>query len=164
MLQPHLSSVWIGSKVAEKVKELTQQSQKNNFCIRLTFDKRFRWWAMIGTPFLIFYLAGIIFSADTLFIIKFFLLGCLYAIAHTIGRLLFDDYLMTLLPLSVYMATKLWFYVTWLTYIAPTVSILTSVLFVKSSIFLWYCFLKSWRGDPGVIKPTQDQRFRVSKN
>ncbi|XP_053683911.1 palmitoyltransferase Hip14 isoform X1 [Sabethes cyaneus] len=161
MLQPHLGSIWIGSKVSEKVRELTQQSQRRNFIVRFTLDKRFRWWSMIATPFLVFYLAGLIFCAETLIIIKVFLLGCLYAVSHTIGQTLFDETLMALLPLSVYMATKLWFYVTWLTYIAPTVSFLASLSFLTCSAGLWVCFLKSWRGDPGVIQPTQEQRFRT---
>ena len=163
MLQPHLGSIWIGSKVSEKVRELSQQTQRRNFIIRITLDKRFRWWSMIATPFLVFYLAGLIFCADTLFIIKFFLLGCLYAVAYTIGQTLFDEMLMALLPLSVYMATKLWFYVTWLTYIAPTVSFLATVMFLFCSGCLWICFWKSWRGDPGIIQPTQEQRFRVKR-
>lgn len=133
-----------------------------NFHLLYCFMQRVRWYAMIATPFLTFYIAGLIFSADTLYIIKFFLLGCLYGAAHSIGKSMFDDHLMSLLPLSVYMATKLWFYVTWLGYIAPTVSSLTNILFLLSSCTLWYCFLKAWRGDPGVIKPTQEQRFRVS--
>ncbi|KAL1374041.1 hypothetical protein pipiens_018306, partial [Culex pipiens pipiens] len=133
MLQPHLGSIWIGSKVSEK------------------HDRH---------SFLVFYLAGLIFCAETLIIIKIFLLGCLYALSHTVGQTLFDETLMALLPLSVYMATKAWFYVTWLTYIAPTVSFLASVSFLTCSAGLWVCFLKSWRGDPGVIQPTQEQRFR----
>lgn len=161
MLQPHLGSIWIGSKVSEKVRDLTQQSQRRNFIVRFTLDKRFRWWSMIATPFLVFYLAGLIFCAETLIIIKVFLLGCLYALSHTIGQTLFDETLMALLPLSVYMATKAWFYVTWLTYIAPTVSFLASLSFLTCSAGLWVCFLKSWRGDPGVIQPTQEQRFRT---
>ncbi|XP_065079483.1 palmitoyltransferase Hip14 isoform X2 [Ochlerotatus camptorhynchus] len=161
MLQPHLGSIWIGSKVSEKVRDLTQQSQRRNLIVRFTLDKRFRWWSMIATPFLVFYLAGLIFCAETLIIIKIFLLGCLYALSHTIGQTLFDETLMALLPLSVYMATKAWFYVTWLTYIAPTVSFLASVSFLTSSAGLWVCFLKSWRGDPGVIQPTQEERFRT---
>lgn len=124
--------------------------------------QRVRWYTMVATPFLTFYIAGLIFSADILYIIKFFLLGCVYGVAHSIGKTMFDDHLMSLLPLSVYMATKLWFYVTWIGYISPTVSSLTTILFLLSSCILWYCFLKAWRGDPGVIKPTQEQRFRVS--
>lgn len=124
--------------------------------------QRVRWWSMVATPFLTFYLAGIIFNADTLYIIKLFLLTCVYIVAHTIGKTMFDEHLMSLLPLSVYMATKVWFYVTWLFYIADTVSYLTTLVFIACSSLLWLCFVKSWRGDPGIIRPTQEQRFRVS--
>lgn len=34
-------------------------------------------------------------------------------------------------------------------------------MFLASSTGLWYFFLKCWRGDPGIIKPTMDQRFRT---
>lgn len=117
---------------------------------------------MVATPFLTFYLAGLIFSADTLFLIKLFLMTCLYCVAYMVGKTMFDEHLMALLPLSVYMATKLWFYVTWIMYIMDKVSFMTTVLFLASSGMLWVCFLKSWRGDPGIIRPTQEQRFRVS--
>lgn len=116
---------------------------------------------MAATPFLTFYLAGLVFSADTLIIIKIFLLTLLYCVAYTIGKKMFDEHLMSLLPLSVYMATKFWFYVTWIMYIADTVSLITNVAFFLSSGLLWFCFLKSWRGDPGIIRPTKEQRFRV---
>lgn len=116
---------------------------------------------MTATPFLVFYIAGLIFSADTLILIKFVLLGCLYATAHGIGKSMFDEHLMALLPLSIYMATKLWFYVTWIAYFMDTMSMGTTILFLASSGLLWYNFLKSWRGDPGVIRPTQEQRLRV---
>jgi palmitoyltransferase ZDHHC13/17 len=86
-------------------------------------------------------------------------LGCLYAIASTIGRWMFDDKLLTLLPLSIYMATKIWFYITWFLYIAPIVSTSLTLMFVVSSAGLWYFFINSWRGDPGVIKATMEERF-----
>lgn len=187
MLQVNTGSIWIGQKVMERISEENQANQRRNFIVKLTLDKvsprlvasidaisavscenvlipfqRVRWYTMVATPFLTFYIAGLIFSSELLYLIKFVLLGCLYAAAHTVGKAMFDDYLMTLLPLSVYMATKLWFYVTWLGYIAPTVSTLTTALFLASSGLLWYCFLSAWRGDPGVIQPTQEQRFRVS--
>lgn len=161
MLQAHLGSVWIGSKVAEKVKEKIQMQQKRNFVTKLMLDKRFRHWAMIATPFLVYYLIGLLFSANTLFIIKFFLSGCLYAVVWTVGKRLFDETLMALLPLSIYMGTKVWFYVTWITYIAPQVSTMTTMGFLICSAFLWMCFWKSWRGDPGIIQPTKEQRYRV---
>lgn len=160
--QQQLGTVWISPKVAEKVKEKFQMQQQKNVVTKLMFDKRFRYWAMITTPFLTFYLIGLLFSADFLFIIKIFLLTCLYAICYTLGKRLFDETLMSLLPLSIYMATKLWFYVTWMTYIAPIVSVTTTFVFLGCSALLWICFWKSWRGDAGIIRPTQEQRFRVS--
>lgn len=167
MLQQHVGSLWISSKVADKVKELTRQQQKHqkylgclNFLIRISFDKRLRWYSMIATPFLVFYLVGLIFSLNILFLIKLFLLLCLYAISYTLGQILFDEHLLTLLPLSVYGATKLWFYVTWFTYIAPTVSIYVTFIFTLCSGCLWYTFLKSWRGDPGVDISKISSQFR----
>lgn len=129
--------------------------------MRWTVDKRIRWWTMVTLPFLFFYFTGLIIDTPTAFVIKILLVGLLYIVASTIGRVMFDDQLLTLLPLSIYCATKIWFYVTWLTYIAPIVSFVTTGGFLLSSSFLWYCFLKAWRGDPGIIRPTQDQRYRT---
>jgi palmitoyltransferase ZDHHC13/17 len=164
MLQPHLNSTWIGAKVTDKIREITQQQQRTNLFVRYSLDKRFRFWCCCAMPFLAFYVAGLIFSSDTLFIIKFFLLGCLYAASHAIGNFLFDEHLMSILPLSVYLATKIWFYVTWFTYIAAVVPFLTTVIFLFASGVLWYCFLKSWRGDPGIIQPTQEERKKVRRD
>lgn len=112
-------------------------------------------------PFIIFYLIGLLLAANTLYIIKLFLLGCLYAVSHSIVRIFFNDELMALLPLSIYMTSKLWFYITWFIYIGPVVSTLTSVAFLVSSSVLWRCFWKSWKGDPGVIFPTQEIRLKT---
>lgn len=117
---------------------------------------------MAATPFLTFYIAGLIFDSDSLYVVKMLLLACLYCVAYLLGKSMFDEHLMALLPLSVYMATKFWFYITWIMYFADTVSLLTNVLFFASSGLLWVCFLRSWRGDPGIIQPTKEQRFRVS--
>jgi palmitoyltransferase len=166
MLQSHIGSVWISEKVNDKVKDLTQQQSSSfkrgrKFLLRISMDKRLRWWTMVAMPFILFYIIGMIISIDTYFVIKFFLCGCLYAISSTIGRVMFDESVFTLLPLSIYLTTKLWFYITWLIYFVPVVSTLTTCLFLFSSCALWYFFIKSWRGDPGVIKATMDQRFRT---
>lgn len=116
---------------------------------------------MVGTPFLTFYVAGLILGANLLVLIKMFLLSCLYIVLHFAGQLVYDDRLMALLPLSIYLATKLWMYITWIVYIMPRISLVTTVAFLSSSGALWYFFLKSWLGDPGVISTTQEQRFRV---
>lgn len=117
---------------------------------------------MIGTPFIAFYLAGLILGADLIILIKIFLLLCLYIILNYAGQILYDDRLMALLPLSIYLSTKLWMYFTWFIYIMSHVSIFMNFIFIASSSFLWYCFLKSWLGDAGVISTTQEMRFRVT--
>lgn len=110
MLQQHLGSAWLGDKITEKVKDLTKQqnhAKKGRRCLlRLKSDKRLHFWTMASLPFIFFYGTGQILSINTLFIIKLFLVGCLYAVASTIGRWMFDDKLLTLLPLSIYLATK----------------------------------------------------------
>lgn len=162
MLEAQAGAVWIGTKVMERVRDASLSSQQRRSIItRIKHDKRLRWWSMVACPFTAFYLAGVIFTLNTLYIIKFFLLTCLYAVFHTLGKTLFDDNLMALLPLSVYLATKAWFYITWFVYIIDAVSFGTTVLFLTCSGGLWVCFIKSWKGDPGIIQPTQEQRFKV---
>lgn len=124
--------------------------------------KRVRWWCMAATPFLTFYVAGLIFDSDTMYMVKMLMLACVYCSAYFLGKTMFDDHLMSLLPLSVYMATKFWFYVTWTMYFADTLSPMVNIAFFLCSGLLWLCFLRSWRGDPGIIQPTKEQRFRVS--
>lgn len=53
-------------------------------------------------------------------------------------------------------------YTTWGLYIAPKTSPLLTIVFLSSSAFLWFYFIKSWKGDPGVIAYTQEEKFRVS--
>ena len=55
-------------------------------------------------------------------------------------------------------------YVTWFLWIFPVVGLMTTVLFVSCSLGLWYCFLKSWLGDPGIISASNEEKFRVSEN
>lgn len=110
MLQQHVGSAWLGDKITEKIKDLTQQqnhAKRGRRCLlRLKSDKRLHFWTMVSLPFLFFYGTGQIISINTFFIIKIFLVACLYAIGSTIGRWILDDQLLTLLPLSIYLATK----------------------------------------------------------
>lgn len=116
---------------------------------------------MVGTPFLAFYCAGAILGTNMIVLIKVFFLLCLYIVLHYAGQLMYDDRLMSLLPLSIYLSTKIWMYLTWIIYIMPYTSFFTTVVFLSSSLLLWYCFFKSWKGDPGIISTTQELRFKV---
>lgn len=161
MLQSQIGSVWVGPKVADKIRENLNGGRAQSFLYRFTKDKRLKWWCMVGTPFLAFYLAGAILSTNLLIIIKFFLMVCLYIVLHYAGQVFYDDRLMTLLPVNIYLATKLWMYFTWFIYIMPYSGILTNLIFLASSVFLWYFFLKSWLGDPGILPTSQQLRFRT---
>ena len=66
-----------------------------------------------------------------------------------------------IMPLSIYSANKFFFYLTWLGFVMPHVDVLVTVLFLTLSVSLWYNFFKTWKGDPGLIKVTEDQRFRA---
>lgn len=85
----------------------------------------------------------------------------MYAIVHTMGSILFYRELKNVFPLSVYLATKMWFYITWIIFFMPVVSVMTSLGFLLCSGVLWYCFLKTWKGDPGVIVATEEDRVKV---
>ncbi|XP_019869510.2 palmitoyltransferase Hip14 isoform X2 [Aethina tumida] len=161
MLQSQIGSMWVSQKVSEHIKDHINIASSKNFIKRIAKDKRLKWWCMVGTPFMAFYIAGAILSTSLLILIKIFLLVCLYIVIHYVGRILYDDRLMALLPLSIYLATKMWMYFTWFIYIMQFTTIITTVVFVTSSLLLWYCFLKSWLGDAGIISTSQQLQFRT---
>ncbi|KAF4521454.1 hypothetical protein B566_EDAN001751 [Ephemera danica] len=152
-------SSWINKKVLDKIHELS--GTRRNVCHRITKDKRLRFWCMMGTPFIAFYVIGLVLEMNQLYLVKMgIFVGC-YIILHFAGQLFFDERLSNLLPMAIYLATKFWMYVTWFIWIAPHVSLLLTICFVLSSLVLWYSFLRSWRGDPGVITSSTDQKFRT---
>ncbi|XP_072385790.1 palmitoyltransferase Hip14 isoform X1 [Diabrotica undecimpunctata] len=161
MLQSQVGSIWVSPKVTEVIKEHSHISKSPNFLYKITKDKRMKWWCMVGTPFMAFYIAGAILGTNLIILIKVFLLVCLYIVIHYVAQVLYDDRLMALLPLSIYLSTKAWFYFTWLIYITPVTHILLTVVFLSSSGLLWYCFLKSWLGDAGVVNTSQQLQFRT---
>ncbi|XP_067012868.2 palmitoyltransferase Hip14 [Anabrus simplex] len=159
MLQANKSANWVSKKVSEKIQE--HSSTRRNSCYRLTRDKRLRFWCMVSTPFFAFYGIGIILQSELNYLMKLGLLMLGYISLYFGGRVLFDDRLMNLLPMSIYLATKFWMYVTWFVWIAPRVDIWVTVSFVACSLILCYNFVRSWRGDPGVLTSTQEEKYRT---
>ncbi|GLH03362.1 hypothetical protein R5R35_007131 [Gryllus longicercus] len=160
MLLTHKNSSWVGKKVLEKLQEHSN-SKRRNLCHRFTKDKRLKFWCMVTTPFLAFYIVGIILQSNQQYLVKLgMLVGC-YIVLHFAGQVLFDDRLMNLLPMSIYLATKFWMYVTWFVWIAPSVDLWLSALFIGCSLILWYNFVRAWRGDPGVLSSNQEQKYRT---
>lgn len=61
---------------------------------------------MLSTPFLGFYAIGLIAQASLNYLIKLGILVLSYIIIHFSSSLLFDERLMSLLPIAIYLATK----------------------------------------------------------
>jgi membrane protein implicated in regulation of membrane protease activity len=77
------------------------------------------------------------------------------------NEFVFDERLFHILPLSIYFANTFFFYITWLFFVTPHVSAMTTLVFLALSVVLWYNFMKSWKGDPGLVKSSEDQRYRA---
>ncbi|KAL1116290.1 hypothetical protein AAG570_005785, partial [Ranatra chinensis] len=161
LLSSPKAATWLGKKVLEKVTEHSVVTQRNTICRRITGDKRLRYYCMVSTPFLLFYLIGMTLQSTIPYLAKVGVLIAAYIVLHCAMKYVFDERLMNVLPMSVYFATKFWFYMTWFLWLSVAVSALTSLLFILSSLVLWHFFYKSWRGDPGVVATTQDQKFRT---
>lgn len=161
LLSSPKATSWLGKKVLEKVAEHSTVSQRNTICARITGDKRLRYYTMMSVPFLMFYTVGIILDSSLPYLVKAGLLFVTGLLIHTASRHLLDESLINILPMSLYFATKFWFYLTWIIWLSPSMPSLTSIVFLSVSLILWHFFVKSWRGDPGVVATTQDQKFRT---
>ncbi|XP_028041893.1 palmitoyltransferase Hip14 [Bombyx mandarina] len=161
MLQASADSLWVGSKVSDKIKERTMESERLSIFRRLTYDKKFRWWCVVVMPFMAFYLTGLILETDLNYPLKTLILIGFYSLLHFTSNLLFDDELKNIFPLSIYLATKVWFYITWVVFILPVVGWSWSLGFAVCSGLLWVTFLRSWRSDPGVITASKADKFRT---
>lgn len=67
---------------------------------------------MMLTPFFIFYIIGIVLELNQYFPVKIGLFILLYLFVWAISKLLFDDRVMNVMPMAVYLATKVSFYST----------------------------------------------------
>lgn len=61
---------------------------------------------MISTPFIVFYIVGLVLQLDMLYLLKIALFMTVYLVVYGISRILFDERLMTVMPMAVYLATK----------------------------------------------------------
>lgn len=117
--------------------------------------------AMTCLPMIVLLCCGAIFASSHDYLVKGLLLFGLYLYVNTNARLMFDERLLNVMPISIYVCSKLWFYYVWLLHIHPFVGTATTLAFLTSSASLWYCFLKTWRGDPGVVSANREDRMRT---
>lgn len=55
----------------------------------------------------------------------------------------------------------MWIYVTWIFWLGIHAAWYLWLMLVGGSVPLWICFLQSWRGDPGVITATHEDKLNV---
>ncbi|GAB6024086.1 Palmitoyltransferase Hip14 [Chamberlinius hualienensis] len=149
--------------VIKKLKvSIAEQIAERRSCFKLKFDKQFRFWIMFLTPVMVFYFIGMVFQLHLQYVVKMGLVFGIIIAAYSLGQFFFDSRFVNILPMSVYLSTKFWMYITWFFWIVPCmVEVTTTVLFIFSSIPLWYNFLMAWKTDPGIVKQDKEQRFRT---
>lgn len=151
---------WAIRKLQDETDDL--KLRQRPWFLRFTKDKTFRYWCMFATPFYAFYVTGMIFQMEQNYFIKAGSLVGAYLAVFIAARWLFDSRFVNIFPMSIYLATKFWMYVTWWIWIAGYVQwCWLSYVFVICSVPLWYNFIKAWRSDPGVVKQNQEQRYQI---
>ncbi|KAL7294773.1 hypothetical protein TKK_0011708 [Trichogramma kaykai] len=153
LLQPHIGSAWLGHKFSNEIRQ--KQNPTRVWCR----DKRIRWYCMIGTPFIVFYMVGMIFQSGLDYLLKIIAFVVLYLAIYAASNYLYDERLYYVLPMSIYLATKMWIYVTWVFWLGMHASWYLWLMLVGGSVPLWICYIKSWRGDPGVVKGTHEDKL-----
>ncbi|XP_037071175.1 palmitoyltransferase Hip14-like [Pollicipes pollicipes] len=94
-------------------------------------------------------------------------LGCLvgvYIVCHFYGQALFNKDFMETLPMAIYLATKIWFYITWVVWLQPYVGASTTLAFLACSSLLWWAFVRCWRGDPGHMTSSLTDKCKVRRS
>lgn len=161
LLQQHIDSRWITREVIDLVKDITQQRSNVGILMKITMNQRIKWWTHVFIPFLFLFAIGFIVSTNIFFIFKIILIVIFCAIISIVKRIMLDDNLQSQLPLTFYWASKAFFYVSWIIYIAPVVSSTITILFIIVNAFLWITFLVLLKGDPGVIKTSLNERLQI---
>lgn len=151
-LSPRIRNIIINSQ-----KPLTNQSPFQ----RLTRNARVRLFAMLTVPFVAFWAIGAILHLAADYLVKLGLFVLVYLFVNSSSFFLFDERVMNLLPLGIFFSTGFWMYYTWIKYVQLYVSPLLTVIFFVSSSGLWYNFLKAWKSDPGIVRTSQETKYRT---
>lgn len=61
---------------------------------------------MFVLPIIVFSVIGDVLDSHLDYLVKLGILVTVYLVAHIIGKCMFDDRLMNILPMAVYLATK----------------------------------------------------------
>ena len=68
--------------------------------------QRIRWYCMISTPFILFFIIGTIFQSGLDYFLKLIAFVALYFALYAASNYIYDERLCFVLPMSIYLATK----------------------------------------------------------
>jgi palmitoyltransferase len=114
---------WIAKRLEDASRKekpiISCQMFGKHFNIPSLKDRVCRLWIMNGSPFVGFYLFGITFDSDLTLSIKILILFLLLMIGYALVRFIFDERMYTIMPMTLYLATKFWLYITLIIYYLP---------------------------------------------
>lgn len=128
---------------------------------KVSKNSRVRQIVMLTLPFFCFWAIGAILAFSTDYLVKLGMFVLVYIVANSSSYIFFDERILNILPLGIYFSTKFWMYFTWVQYVQLFVSPMLTVLFFCASAGLWYNFLKAWRSDPGIVRTSQEAKYRT---
>ena len=154
---------WLPMKVRNKISQGSRPStsRSKNPLQKLKENDKFREFCMLGMPFFVIWSIGAVLDCELDYLVKMGLFVVIYLFVNGTSMLTFDERLMNFLPLGIYFSTKAWVYYTWFMYIQMFVSPVATIFFVLGGTALWYCFFKAWRSDPGIIRTSQEVKYRT---
>lgn len=153
--------MFLSDKVMEKIEEVDKKSRPSALCDRITKDKKVKMWMTALLPATAIYAIGQLLQSPIPIPIKCVILLLGYVLGYFVKPYVCNDKYYTVLPLATYFGTKFWVYVTWFVWIVPCIDFWATSAMLISSILLWYNFLKVWKGDPGIVSSTREEKFRI---
>ena len=143
-------SQWEGTALLRQIE--AKEKRNKNVLSKCLNHRDVRYVAMMSLPAIVFYFIGLILQQDMIYLLKIGAFMVLYLLVYMVSQLLFDERQTNIVPIAIYLGTKVWFYLTWIVLIHEAVGMKFSMFFLLTSLLLWYNFLKSWKGDPGAVK------------
>lgn len=113
-----------------------------------------------GLLFAIFPIFGLVLGTEVTWPFKVGLLLTAYIFTTLVVRKSSPNYLHTIVPIALYLATEFWIYVTWWVVLYPVVPPLMFLAFVIFCGLLWYCFTKTWMSNPGLMNVEGQDRLK----
>lgn len=143
------SEIWIGLNT---LKIVDDKMKPKNFILK--FNEQTLSIIIVSVAF---YMIGSILDSRMMYVAKLCCLIVGYLIMYKLNRTY--TAVSETLPVSIYFATKLWIYVTWIFWILPVVSFWCSIGFFVTTALLWYNFMYSWNGNPGYVANTKTDQY-----